>query len=408
MIACSSMSSKARNEDQKTDTKEEISEEMKKEGIRKVLTGIDVLERDSFKILKGKRIGLITNHSAQNSNGISTVELLSRNTRLVKLFAPEHGIEGSHGKPFPGSWNYDYGIPVISLYSKSKKPSSSDLDDIDALVFDIQSAGARYYTYITTMGYCMEAAAMHNKEFIVLDRPNPAGGNKVSGAVPLKTECKSFICYYSLATQHGMTIGELANMFKEEKKLSLELTVIQMKGWSRSMTYDKTGLSYIPPSPNLKRQESIIPYCILGFLEHSNISVGRGTEYPFEIYGAPFIDEKNMVEELNNFRLKGVEFKEATFIPEGSFYKGKLCKGFRIHISDKSEYEGNEIAMAVLVTLHKLNKHNFKPSNAFNSAFGSRKISNLVFRDTDIKILKHLLMKQNETFLGRRKKYLLY
>ncbi len=374
----------------------------------RVLNGIDVLERDGFRMLKGKKLGLITNHTGRSIHGRSSIDLLRQNANMVCIFAPEHGLEGMYSKRFRSGIDEGSGLPIISLYGRNRRPTKKDLSRVDALVFDIQNIGVRYYTYITTMGYCMEEAARYNKEFIVLDRPDPIASGSVWGAVPARAECKSFICYHPLATYFGMTNAELALMIKEEKGLNLNLTIVKMEGWMRNMGFKDTGLEWIPPSPNLKRISSLIPYATLGWLEHSNISVGRGTDTPFETYGAPFINGKEITDSLNNLKLKGVVFKEARYVPEAKPYKGKECHGFSIEITDQEGVDGTSLSASVLYFLIRLYKGEIKFNNVFKLALGSGRILDKVMMGASREEIIRLMKDRERDFMKRRGAFLLY
>ena len=262
----------------------------------KVLTGIDVLRADNFTQLEGKRIGLITNPTGIARDGMPTIDLLhaAPGVTLAALFGPEHGIRGkaAAGAAVGDSRDPKTGIPIYSLYAEgTRQPSPSHLRGLDALVFDIQDIGTRFYTYISTMGLCMEAAASAGiPQFIVLDRPNPLGGDRIAGPLPVGP--RSFIAHHNIPVVHGMTVGELAKLFQVENKIPIQLTVINVEGWKRKTTFDKTGLPWVNPSPNIRNLEAAQLYPGLGLLEFTNLSVGRGTATPFHHIGAPYINSE--------------------------------------------------------------------------------------------------------------------
>jgi len=316
-----------------------------------VLTGIDVLERDEFRQLDSQRIGLITNQTGINSAGISTIQLLhdADNIQLRAIFSPEHGLLGKLDIPLiEDSVDSKTGIEVFSLYGSTRKPEADMLDGIDTLVFDIQDIGTRFYTYISTMGLAMQAAAENNKRFVVLDRPNPINGLTVSGPV-LDEGRQSFTGFHRLPVRHGMTIGELAMMIKADLALELELEIIQLEGWHRAAYFDTTGLPWINPSPNMRSLTEAILYPGIGLLETTNLSVGRGTDTPFELFGAPWLDGGMFAQKLRQLDLPGVTFTAIEFTPDASKFEGELCGGVSIRITDREQFEpvrnGLEIAV---------------------------------------------------------------
>src|SRR6185503_9221092 len=256
----------------------------------KVLTGIDVLERDGFKQLAGLRIGLITNHTGRNREGRQTIDVLNKapGVRLVALFSPEHGIRGLADDKISDSKDEATGLPIYSLYGETRRPKAEQLKDLDALVYDIQDVGARFYTYISTLGNLLEEAAKLKLPVFVLDRPNPIGGLDVDGPIA-DNDKLSFISYHTIPTRHGLTIGELAQLFNKQRKIGADVRVIKMEGWRRSMWFDETNLTWINPSPNMRSLTEATLYPGVGLLETTNVSVGRGTDTPFEIVGAPWI-----------------------------------------------------------------------------------------------------------------------
>ncbi len=276
-----------------------------------VLTGFDVLQRNGFAQLSGRRVGLITNHTGINRHGESIAKLLqeSKQVELVALFSPEHGFAGTLDQAkISDARDNATGLKVFSLYGKTRTPTAESLSGIDTLVFDIQDIGTRFYTYISTMGGAMRAAAEHGVRFVVLDRPNPIGGTVVQGPV-LDKGSESFVGFHPIAVRHGMTTGELATMFRDELKLDLELTVIRMEGWQRGMMFDETGLLWVNPSPNMRSLTQAILYPGIGLLETTNLSVGRGTDTPFEVVGAPWIDAVTLARELNASDLAGSQIR---------------------------------------------------------------------------------------------------
>ena len=328
-----------------------------------VKTGIDVLQAEHFAPLAGKHVGLITNASGRATDGERTIDLLAHapGVKLGALFSPEHGLESAEaaGAKVDSSRDAATGLPVYSLYGEVQRPTARMLDGIDALVFDIQDVGARFYTYITTLGYCLEAAGKQGIDFYVLDRPNPINGFDVDGPV-LDPDLRSFIGYFPMPIRHGMTVGELAEMFNRENHLNVKLHVIKMQGWQRSDWFDETGQPWINPSPNLRNlaEEALYPGVCL--LEGANVSVGRGTDTPFELVGAPWIDGHALAANLNGKKIQGVRFVPAEFTPLAGIYKDETCHGVQIVLIDRQALEPTEMGVELLSTLWHLAPQNFK------------------------------------------------
>jgi len=318
----------------------------------RVLSGIDVLEREGFKQLAGLKIGLITNHTGRDRAGRQTIDVLhaAAGVQLVALFSPEHGIRGVADEKVSDSKDEQTGLPVYSLYGETRRPKPDQLQNLDALVYDIQDVGTRFYTYISTLGYILEEAAKARIPVFVLDRPNPIGGLSVEG--PMADADKlSFTAYHTIPVRHGMTVGELAQLYNRERKIGCDVRVIKMEGWRRSMWFDATNLNWVNPSPNMRSLTAATLYPGVGLLETTNVSVGRGTETPFEIIGAPWIDAQNLANELNHRSIPGVRFVPLKFTPRASVFKNEECSGVNIIISDRARFSplrtGIEIAVAL-------------------------------------------------------------
>ncbi len=306
-----------------------------------VLCGIDELQRAGFEPLRGKRVGLITNHTGIAHDGTSTVQLLHQSSavNLVRLFSPEHGIAGKLDiAEIHDARDESTGLKIFSLYGQTRRPSAESLQDIDVLVFDIQDIGTRFYTYISTMGNAMRAAAEQGVAFMVLDRPNPINGVDVQGPV-LDAGTESFVGYHTIPVRHGMTVGELARLFRAELELDLNLTVIKVKGWQRQDFFDQTGLLWVNPSPNMRCLNQALLYPGVGLLETTNLSVGRGTDTPFEIVGAPWIDPQLLAAGLNSAQLGGVRFVPLYFTPDASKYAHERCGGVSIVITSREHVQ---------------------------------------------------------------------
>jgi len=326
------------------------------------LTGLDVLERDGFKQLEGKRVGLITNHTSVDQNGVNAVDAFHKagNFKLAAIFSPEHGFRGTEegGVYIASSTDPVTGAPVYSLYGKNKqRPTPEMLKDLDVLVFDIQDIGARFYTYLTTMGYAMEEAAKAGLPFMVLDRPNPIGG-LAEGPV-LEPGISFFTAYFPVPARHGFTAGEMALFHKSNLKLNLDLTVIKMENWTRDLFFDQTGVVWTNPSPNIRNVKAEVLYPGLGCFEASNVSVGRGTDRPFLWFGAPWMKADKIAEKLSKAGLKGVKFSTLKLTPANDFYEGKACEGINIEITDKSAVRALDIFTHAAYLLKKYNGADF-------------------------------------------------
>jgi uncharacterized protein YbbC (DUF1343 family)/CubicO group peptidase (beta-lactamase class C family) len=328
------------------------------ESIHPVLTGIDVLERDNFKQLEGRNIGLITNHTGRDRAGRATVDVLAaaKNLKLVALFAPEHGLRGLEDNFVGNAKDDKTGLPVYSLYdSKTRRPTDEMLAGIDTLVFDIQDIGCRFYTYITTCGYAMEEAARRKIKFVVLDRPNPINGNDVEGPVADGDLTKdSFTAYHTIPVRYGMTMGELATMFNKEREINADLMVIKMSGWRRTDYFDATTLTWVNPSPNMRSLAQGVLYPGVGLLETTNISVGRGTDTPFEVIGAPWIDGQKLAEQLNQAGLAGVRFVPVRFTPKASKFAGEECGGVNLMVTDRASFRPVTTGLEIAYLLYRL------------------------------------------------------
>jgi len=321
-----------------------------------VLTGIDVLSRDGFKALEGRRVGLITNHTGRDREGRSTIDRLAAatNCKLVALFSPEHGLRGTEDAPVASLRDDKTGLPIFSLYDQAtKRPTDEMLKDIDTLVYDIQDIGARFYTYTTTMLYAMEEAARRKLKFVVLDRPNPINGYDIEGPVA-DGDLLSFTAPFALPVRHGLTIGELAWLFNSERKLGVDLTVIKLEGWRRADYFDGTSLTWVNPSPNMRSLTEAMLYPGIGLLETTNLSVGRGTDTPFEVVGAPWIDPQALSDALNRAGLAGVRFVPLRFTPGSSKFAGEACGGINIVITDRAAFHPVAAGLEIAYQINRL------------------------------------------------------
>lgn len=333
-----------------------------------VHTGLEVLIQQGYKPLLGKRVGLVTNHSAITADNHHIVDLFAANKQftLTALFCPEHGIRGNHDNYLHDGNDGVTGLPMYSLYGKTKKPTAAMLKDVDVIVFDIQDLGTRFYTFISTLAYVMQAAKENNKMLVVLDRPNPINGQTIEGPLPEKRLLGKFTSYYAIPIRYGMTIGELARLYNDYFKIGCKLEVVKLQGWHRSMYFNDTKLPWINPSPNMRSLTAAINYPGLGVLEGANLSVGRGTAKPFIFYGAPWIDAAKLVTNLNARRLPGIYFQAVSFKPKRVVgmplypYTNKECFGFIPVITDRQLYRPVTVVMHVIDALYQLHPTRFK------------------------------------------------
>lgn len=374
-----------------------------------VRLGVDVLERTGFEAVRNRRLGLITNHTGRNSLGERTVEVLRRapGATLVALFSPEHGLQGRVDAVVQDGVDEATGLPVYSLYAdKDRKPKPHQLKGIDTLVFDIQDIGTRFYTYISTMGLAMEAAAEARLRFVVLDRPNPIGGVKVEG--PLADADKgSFVAYHTIPIRHGMTVGELARMFQRERQLRLDLTVVPLQNWDRSHHLDQAGVEWVHPSPNMRSLRAAILYPGIGVLEMTNLSVGRGTQTPFELVGAPWIEARRLAQELRHHSLPGVAIEPVWFKPTYSRFAGQECQGVRFVILDRERLEPVRLGLHVACALRKLYPEAWKMERLMTLLAAQEVHESIADGRTADTILASYRRELDE-FQRRRSSYLMY
>jgi uncharacterized protein YbbC (DUF1343 family) len=325
-----------------------------------VLTGIDVLRAEQFERLRGRRVGLITNASGRARDGTSTVDLLANadGVKLVALFSPEHGLAANRTGRIADERDERTGLPIYSLYGDALAPRADSLSDIDTLVFDIQDVGTRFFTYASTMHRAMQAARDHDLHFFVLDRPNPINGIDVAG--PVLVPSRTFVNYHSIPIRHGMTLGELALLLNADDHLGVALSVVPMRGWRRSAYWDETGLRWVSPSPNLRSVDEALLYPALGLLEATNLSVGRGTDAPFERVGAPWINGDALAKALAADGLQGAAFEPETFEPTADRYAHQACRGVRVSVRERSEFEPVRTGLAIARELRRLYPHEWE------------------------------------------------
>ncbi|HGY57071.1 MAG TPA: DUF1343 domain-containing protein [Caldithrix abyssi] len=385
-------------------------------------TGLDnILKYQS--IFKGKRLGLITNHTAYNREGKHLIDVMAElpDVQITALFGPEHGIRGKEdaGRAIDSGEDSTLQIPVYSLYGKTRKPTAEMLQKVDVLVFDIQDIGARFYTYIWTMALAMEAAAEHGKEFVILDRPNPINGLAVEGNI-LDTTFSSFVGLFPIPVRHGMTVGELARLFKEEGWLNtertLKLTVIPMSGWQRSMWFDETGLPFIKPSPNMPDLQTATVYPGICLLEGTNVSEGRGTLTPFMHFGAPWIDADSLAVWLNALSLPGIRFKPTVFTPRSISgmstypkYENEICNGVKIVLTDRDKLQPYWTGIRIIETIYQHYPQLLKwRKKHFDRLCGTKAIRNAILQRKDLQALRRRWSVQLDRFKQTREACLLY
>jgi uncharacterized protein YbbC (DUF1343 family)/CubicO group peptidase (beta-lactamase class C family) len=374
------------------------------------LTGLDVLEQQNFAELKSKHIGLITNRTGVDSQGSRNVDqMLAAGVRVVKLFSPEHGISGNQDiLDINNGKDVKTGLPIVSLYRPNERRLTTDeMAGVDAIVFDIQDVGARFYTYSCTMLYALEAAAKDRKSFYVLDRPNPITGTHVEGPV-LDKQLESFVGCLDIPLRHGMTFGELAIMANAEQHWGADLHVVKMSNWQRGDWFDSTGLTWVDPSPNIRSLNAALLYPGLAMLEaNNNYSVGRGTDAPFEQIGADWIRGADLARVLNARMIPGVRVYATRFRPQTSYFAGKEIEGVRFVITDRESFDSTRLGVEVAVALHNLypNKIDFEKCRFL---IADPKIIDELRKGTDPGSLSLQAQEQAAQFDARRRQYLLY
>jgi uncharacterized protein YbbC (DUF1343 family) len=354
-------------------------------------------------------VGLITNQTGLDSTGVTTIDRLKNTPKvtLVSLFSPEHGIRGVLDHPdIADSVDEKTGLPIYSLYGKRRWPTKAQLDEIDALVFDVQDVGARFYTNTATMALSMKAAAEAGKEFVVLDRPDPIGGTIIEG--PLLDGVKeSFVGIHNIPIRYGLTMGELAKMYAKERNLKVKLTVVKMEGWQRDSYLFDTGMTWTNTSPNMRSMRAAALYTGVGVIEYTNISVGRGTNTPFELLGAPWINERDLAFEVNAAKPPGVKVLPVKFTPTDSKFKGQECHGLSIFITDLREFKPFEFGLVIMHSLHKLYPQSWEPQRMLK-LLGSKRIYQQVVDGDDVPTILNAVDKDLDEFRARKKEFQLY
>lgn len=380
--------------------------------------GVEVLLDEEKELIEGKLVGLITNPTGVDQDLNSIVDRLhnDEDVDLTALYGPEHGVRGSAqaGEYVEFYTDEETGLPVYSLYGSTRKPTAEMLENIDVLLFDIQDVGTRFYTYIYTMAYAMEAAQENDIPFIVLDRPNPIGGDKVEGPV-LDEEYTSFVGNYPIPLRHGMTVGELAKLFNNEFDIGADLTVVEMQGWDRSMNYGNTGLEFVAPSPNMPTVDTAYVYPGAALIEGTNVSEGRGTTRPFELIGAPFINSTDLAAAMNDYNLPGVKFRAASFTPSFSKHSGELTHGVQLHVVDRDEFNAVKTGLQLVKTIHDMYPEDFqfRAENSegvsfFDLLIGNGWVREAIENGDSVEDMQDRWKKDLRDFNKIRKHYLLY
>ena len=390
----------------------------------RVVPGLEVLAGRRFRSLAGRRVGLVCNPTAVTRTLVHAADLLhaAPGVRLAALFGPEHGVRGDaqYMAAVGGERDPRTGLPAHSLYGEtpdSLRPRPDQLDGLDLLVFDIQDVGARYYTYQATMMLCMEAAAEAGLGFVVLDRPNPIGGVAVEGP-RLRPGFESFCGLHDLAVRHGMTVGELALLFRAERKLDLELEVVPCHGWRRSTPFRETGLPWVYPSPNMPTPETALVYPGMCLLEGTNLSEGRGTTRPFELYGAPWLDAVRLAEDLARERLPGVLFRPVSFVPTWDKHAGVRCHGVELHVTDAERFRPFRTGLAAVLHARRQDRVRFAWRTdpyefvsgvlAFDLLCGSSREREAILAEATLREIVRPIAGEERAFARRRTPYLRY
>ncbi|XOV73231.1 MAG: exo-beta-N-acetylmuramidase NamZ domain-containing protein [Verrucomicrobiota bacterium] len=371
------------------------------------LNGVDALEADGFRQLRVLKVGLITNHTGHNRNRQSTIDLLhaAESVELKALFSPEHGIRGKLDGKVEDGVDSKTGLKIHSLYGEHRQPQAADLEGLDALVFDIQDIGCRFYTYISTMGLAMEAAAKAGLKFVVLDRINPINGKEVEGPVLIGET--DFVGFHAIPIRHGMTVGELALMFQKEKGLDLDLQIVPVRNWDRTSEFDAVRQPWTSPSPNMRNLKEALLYPGIGILETTNLSVGRGTDTPFELIGAPYIHDLQLTKALNDLAMPGVAFTPIQFAPDASVFKDETCQGVYISILDRSKVRPVELGIQIARTLHALYPGDWK-TERLNRLLKHAPTFQLIESDASLESITGTWAADLDAFKARRAECLLY
>jgi uncharacterized protein YbbC (DUF1343 family) len=377
------------------------------DGRAPVITGLDALARDDFALLRGRRVGLVTNAAAIDAEGTPATVRIARaaGVKLAAIFSPEHGLDAKADARVRDGRDPSTGAPIHSLYGARERPTEAQLREVDTLVVDLPNVGARFYTYVTTLGHVLEAAAAHDKRVIVLDRPNAIGADRVEGPL-LDADLQSFTGYHPLPVRHGMTMGELARLFDTERGIGARPEIVRMEGYERAATFPSTGLRWIPPSPNLRSPRAAILYPGVALLERTNVSVGRGTDRPFERLGAPWIDGGELARSLSTERL-GVRFEPTTFVPQSGPFAGERCDGVSIAVADPGSFAPVRLGLAIARALRRLHPGTFRPEGVL-PMLGHRAAYRALVEGKSLDAIEATWREDLEGFRRVRARHLLY
>ncbi len=372
-----------------------------------VQNGIDSLLQQGCKPLSGLRVGVITNHTGLTRDGKPTWRvLLDSGVRVTALFSPEHGFAGIVDEPVKDARHPETGLPIYSLYGEHKAPTAEMLRGVDALVFDIQDIGCRFYTYISTMGLAMEATAQHGVRMIVLDRVNPINGMAVEGS-STDPDKRSFVAYHSIPLRHGMTAGELAKLFVVERAQRCDLQVVPCSGWRREMWYDQTGLRWVNPSPNMRSLTAATLYPGVGMLEFTNVSVGRGTDAPFELFGAPWLNADALAQHLLKRNLPGFACMPVQFTPNASKFANEVCSGLRFTVVDRKRFQPVRLGVEIACALRRLHPREWEHERLMTLLTDSKSYE-MIVRGANADEVWGYMQRHASAFRRKRARYLLY
>lgn len=395
------------------------------QSVMSVLTGLDILKEKKFEILHGKKIAIVCNQATIDHQLLHILDLLlpyhqEKFLEIKAVFGPQHGLWGhtqDNMIEWEGYLDEQTGLRIFSLYGQERKPTLNMLQDVDTLLIDLPDIGSRYYTFIWTMALCMEAGQENKIKVIVLDRPNPISGTQIEGTV-LDSSYRSFVGLYPLPQRHGMTLGEIAWYLQDRFFPQLQLKVIRMKGWKRSYYFPQTQLPWVMPSPNMPLWETALVYPGMCLLEGTNLSEGRGTTRPFEIFGAPWIDGRRLCQELNAKNLPGVYFRAIQFLPTFQKFKDELCQGAFIHVTNRLSYQPVLSTVHLLQCIIRLYPNHFRWKNPpyeyeyekmpFDILAGNSWLREMIEQQTPLKIIRQKMEEELQAFLPLRQKYLLY
>jgi len=373
-----------------------------------VLAGVDVLVRDGCARLRGMNVGLVTNHTGLTRDGRTTIDVLhsADGVTLSALFAPEHGIRGALDEMVQDDVDQATGLPIYSLYNDAKRPRPSQLDNLDIIVYDIQDIGCRFYTYISTLVSVLEEAAKASLPVLVLDRPNPITGDTVEGPLA-ESDNISFTACHTIPIRHGMTVGELALLINDERHIGADVEVVCCEGWQRSGWWDATGLFWTNPSPNMRSLTQATLYPGIGLLEFTNVSVGRGTDTPFEVFGAPWMDAPHVACRLNSRNIPGVRFVPIQYKPSSSTYANTICSGINIIITDRSAFKSVLTGIEIAVMLHNIHAATFDATR-YDRLLANNYVYRAFFEGASAKTLHDVCAADSAGFIARRLRYLQY